>query len=384
MAIVTTDNQYYTAIANAIRGKNGTETTYKPSDMAAAITAIPSGGNITSEDLTFTGYLTYAFAYDVWDGIIAKFGDLITTQNISDGNSMFYNCSALEEIPFDLNFNGSPGFNSLESCFYGCQNLKTLPKMNNVGFTGVNSLFNSCYDLKEIPEDIADTWIFDENSSYAWGGNMFRQCLSLRKSPDGLLQKLNDGITANITSKYSQLYYYGFQLCPNLDSLKLPVIKTSDMSSNMFDYTFSQCSRLKGLEFYLDNGQPFVRNWKQQTIDLTTNVGHCGSGENYILDYNSGITSEKKVTDPESYAALKSDPDWYASDKAYSRYNHDSAVATINSLPDTSAYLASAGGTNTIKFVGDAGSATDGGAINTLTPEEIAVATAKGWTVTFA
>lgn len=384
MAIVTTDNQYYTAIANAIRGKNGTETTYKPSDMAAAITTIPSGGNITSEDLTFTGYLTYAFAYDVWDGIIAKFGDLITTQNISDGNSIFYNCSALEEIPFDLNFNGKPGFNSLESCFSGCQNLKTLPKMNNVGFTGVSSLFNSCYDLKEIPEDIADTWIFNENSSYTWGGNMFHQCLSLRKSPDGLLQKLNDGITANITSKYSQLYYYGFQLCPNLDSLKLPVIKTSDMSMNMFDYTFYFCSRLKGLEFYLDNGQPFVRNWKQQTIDLTDSVGYCGTAENYILDYNSGITSEKKVTDPESYAALKSDPDWYASDKAYSRYNHDSAVATINSLPDTSAYLASAGGTNTIKFDGDAGSATDGGAINTLTPEEIAVATAKGWTVTFA
>ena len=44
MAIVTTNNQYYTAIANAIRGKNGTETTYKPAEMAAAITAIPSGG----------------------------------------------------------------------------------------------------------------------------------------------------------------------------------------------------------------------------------------------------------------------------------------------------------------------------------------------------
>lgn len=50
MAIVTTDNQYYTAIANAIRGKNGTETTYKPSDMAAAITAIPSGGGSGGED----------------------------------------------------------------------------------------------------------------------------------------------------------------------------------------------------------------------------------------------------------------------------------------------------------------------------------------------
>jgi hypothetical protein len=61
----------------------------------------------------------------------------------------------------------------------------------------------------------------------------------------------------------------------------------------------------------------------------------------------------------------------------YSRYNHDSAVETINSLPDVSA-----GSGNTIKFEGAAGSLTDGGAINTLTEEEIAVATAKGWTVT--
>lgn len=44
MAIVTTDNQYYSAIANAIRGKNGTETTYKPAEMAAAITALSTGG----------------------------------------------------------------------------------------------------------------------------------------------------------------------------------------------------------------------------------------------------------------------------------------------------------------------------------------------------
>lgn len=44
MAIVTTDNQYYSAIATAIRNKAGVETTYKPADMAAAIAAIPTGG----------------------------------------------------------------------------------------------------------------------------------------------------------------------------------------------------------------------------------------------------------------------------------------------------------------------------------------------------
>ena len=44
MATVTTNNQYYTDIANAIREKNGTETQYKPSEMAAAIQAISGGG----------------------------------------------------------------------------------------------------------------------------------------------------------------------------------------------------------------------------------------------------------------------------------------------------------------------------------------------------
>lgn len=44
MAIVTTDNQHYTDIAAAIRSKNGTETQYKPSEMAAAISAISGGG----------------------------------------------------------------------------------------------------------------------------------------------------------------------------------------------------------------------------------------------------------------------------------------------------------------------------------------------------
>jgi hypothetical protein len=92
--------------------------------------------------------------------------------------------------------------------------------------------------------------------------------------------------------------------------------------------------------------------------------------------------------DDATYQALKNDPDWFsvATNAQYARYNRASAVNTINSLPDTSAYLATAGGTNTIKFRSIAGtqkvgSATDGGAIADLTEEEIAVATAKGWTV---
>ncbi len=44
MAKVLTDPKYYTAIANAIRAKNGSTAIYKPSGMAAAISAIQAGG----------------------------------------------------------------------------------------------------------------------------------------------------------------------------------------------------------------------------------------------------------------------------------------------------------------------------------------------------
>lgn len=60
MAIITTNNQHYSDIADAIRGKNGTQNTYLPSQMATAITNIPSGGStITVEQLNVTSNNTY-------------------------------------------------------------------------------------------------------------------------------------------------------------------------------------------------------------------------------------------------------------------------------------------------------------------------------------
>ena len=43
MAKVLTDDKHYTDIASAIRTKNGTETTYKPDEMADAILALEIG-----------------------------------------------------------------------------------------------------------------------------------------------------------------------------------------------------------------------------------------------------------------------------------------------------------------------------------------------------
>jgi hypothetical protein len=239
--------------------------------------------------------------------------------------------------------------------------------------------------LREIPDDFADDLdltALNKATSYSISNcqYMFAYCYSLRSIPDNLIKQL---YTSCATATYT-LYYFGFNSCYVLDKLNSLPIQNVTMTSNMFLRTFEYCQRLKSLTFNMqEDGTPYTAEWKNQAIDLTVYVGYVDSASS-VTRYNSGITSEKKVTNDETYQALKDDPDWFTGLPKYSRYNHDSAVETINSLPDTSAYLEANGGTNKITFKGESGSATDGGAINTLTDEEIAVATAKGWTVVLA
>ena len=55
MSLGITDTQNYTDIADAIRAKNGSADTYKPDEMATAISNLPSGGGgITVTTGTFT------------------------------------------------------------------------------------------------------------------------------------------------------------------------------------------------------------------------------------------------------------------------------------------------------------------------------------------
>ena len=150
---------------------------------------------------------------------------------------------------------------------------------------------------------------------------------------------------------------------------------TATWIRNAFSSFVGGCNCLKKMTF--EPGKSV--NWRSQTIDFT-NAGYCHSIYG-VAELTEVYGAEKELTDADTYAALKNDPDAWTGKSDYCLYNHDSAVETINSLPDTSAYLATVSGTNTIKFSGDSGALTDGGAISTLTEAEIAVATAKGWTV---
>ena len=383
MANVIINDTNLTDIANAIREKNGEITTYKPSEMAAAILAITGGGSgdgPTVEELRVADGRYWDYNGN-WDWFINKYNSSINAE-IEHANFMFYH-TELESIPFEIKFTSATGLgNNLENMFY-YSNIKEIPNMKNVIVQGMYRTFAYSKYLREIPEGYTtnNNWTFNQ-SKWAYNSiGVFEYCYSLRHIDSGLMKgfKLASGLGYS-----SHPLCSGFNNCYSLDEItNLPT--TGNYVSNLFNNTFVKCSRIKNLLFSTNtDGTAYTSKWTKQTITLSNYIGYCPTSEtSYITDYNSGITENTRIIDDVTYEALKNDPDSWTTDVNYSRYNHDSAVATINSLPDCSAYIGGVSSyINTIKFKGTAGALTDGGAINTLTEEEIAVATAKGWTVT--
>lgn len=375
--------------------------TITPSEMAEVLnncaTPLPESA------LKITGDCTYRFANNGWNWFINLYGDKITTENITQLRQGFGESNTIASLPFDINISDAW---SLANCFNNLNALTESPRIRgtlqiDTNFT-LDNLISSCYNVRDfsplfLPEMLDGFKDVKVTSSYLSPyPSHFTDCHSLRQIPEWWYKfKYCEESTVH-PAAYRSLYYVCFRGCYTLDeALNIPVWECAGAAtSQMFESMFGSCYRLKDFTFETQaDGTPYTAKWKTQTLDLTS-VGYItipyGDDDDYYLGYNSGITKDKMVYDDASYQALKNDPDWYpyvikngtaTASSVYSRYDHDSAVRTINSLPDTSAYLASAGGTNTIKFRGISGELTDAGAINTLTAEEIAVAAAKGWTV---
>lgn len=349
-------------------------------DIEVNVAGGGGGGNV--EPIHLTGGISYYFYGPITGAYIDLYGNTISTENISYFQNLFQNNTATR-IPFNINCDGTTT-NTFANLFNHCLNLKELPRIINGKPTATNDMLSYCANLREIPDSFCDTWDWStlEATTSNYQGSrqsLFSHCESLRKYSQALVSHYSP------KSNYSMTYAYMFDSCYCLDAINdLPVVVGANpITSNQLNYVASNTYRLKSFTFALDNGNPVVANWQNQTIDLSgstySGVGYTTDGAFYIgqlINNNSGITADKEVKDDATYEALKNDPDWFSTKRDYSRYNHDSAVETINSLPDCSAT-----GTNTIKFRGAAGAKTDGGAINTLTDAEIAVAAAKGWTV---
>lgn len=381
-----------TAIGDAVREKTGTADKIPVSDIPASILAIETGGGsggaeIPDEAFAFSGNVADMLCRNQWQYFIENYADKFTFNDITGMEYLFYQSDKFVHLPFEINLSDDTNYSfTIAMAFAYCKSLKTIPTIkgslpiptaNYTKNPSMMSLFSQCNSLEEIPYDWFNNFISEEFAQAAANftgsrANLFQDCYCLRALPD--LSRLKT-IATSSSSFYSSTFRSNYCLS---EITNCPVI-LANTTSNVFSATFNSCGRLKKLTFETNNdGSPIVANWSKQTIDLSTGVGYFYSSTyvNQVMALTDYIKWENIIDSDEEYENLKDKEDSWTNLERYSRYNHDSAVETINSLPDVSS-----GSSNVIKFKGICGSATDGGAINTLTEEEIAVAAAKGWTV---
>ena len=429
MSKVFIEESSLTSIGNAIRGKTGnSELLSVPDGMVAAIESITTGGGsaVLPEELrVITGDVQRLFSKDYSTLYVKTYGNQITTKDLVNAQ-MFYNNKTIEEVPFDLNIASGYTNNLFDTCyelkkikdinianptktenglgglFYNCKKLKEIGVIRNPLITQFYGAFYNCYYLNYISIEGAVGVDDGVNTMY----EAFSNCYGLREVDSSFLKllRINRSASYNTSGNYAV-----FNNCYSMDRIVgfgVPISSSSKThTNNIYKLTFRNCYRLDELTFETnDNGTPKELYANNQVIDLSQGVGYCPNSAwqrcNIVGDIKEGqlvpafydyIQPSASPTDIWNYqiTADKNTEEYYnhkdswTEDYLYSRYNHRSMVNTINSLPDTSTFISSNGGTNTIKFKSNQGDSSPWGGASNLTEEEIAVATAKGWTVSF-
>ena len=394
MAKVFIEETTLTAIGDAIREKTGSTDLIAPGSMPAEIKSIVSGGgsgdgDIPEEALVITGNCQYRFANNGWNWFIEKYGNKITTQDVIDTSYMFRGIS-MSEIPFEINCKTPGAYDTpYQQYMFSESQLTTLPKINNMTPYNMNYFMSYATCIESLPDDYGADWNWDkvDEATGAYGANfsnMFGNCYKLRNIPYAFL---SHGNTYSSTS-YS-LYCYGFNNCYSLEKLEnIFVPYNAALTSNTFASSFTNCYRLKALTFATqEDGTPYVVKWKSQLIDLTTaGFAKTDAAMTTFTDFtiDTKIDSVSKWRDYVGYPdqGLPGRGDGWTSDRNWSVFGKSATVNLINSLPDASAYLATTSGTNTVKLNSMAAYNVTYECIGDyLTEEEIAVAAAKGWTI---
>lgn len=370
MANVLVEETSLSNIASAIRVKNGSTAVYKPGEMAAAISNLPTGGG----DIKIYAGGDISYLFTGWgSNFYNTVKDNLVFGNVSSGYGVFINSGITGTPPFTIPLKGP-----VSGEYYGflahsnvLPNIVDEPK-NYASFDG----FYSQCNLKKIDFSHMTT-NFTGGSGIFGGKYLFEDAHWLREID------FSSGTNLFLMSNLSSM----FNKCYDLDAITNLPIKRTDM--NFGWNTFYSCCHLKRLTF-AQMDEAITPSEYSPTIDLSYGVGYYVNvpfttnysiGHTTYYEYGSLVMGiDEQITDATTYAKFKNSPDAWTTNVEYSRYNRTSAVETLSTVPQ----ITNAKGTPTIKFLGNSGSKTDGGAINTMTAEEVAVATSKGWTVTYS
>lgn len=391
-----------------LKDQSGVATTYNNVDVISIPLADGSGNfdfGLTDDELTMDAKSSL---FSGWGWFLDKYGNRIKVRLTQDNPDSLFGYGYTKDLNDIKLIEMTPG----ESCnlyymfrgYFG----KKLPVPIWEGTKPIKSISNTFSGCTNLTDTEIKSFLSHFNFSgltSASFSELFYKCRSVRNINSILAQlhaQCKDfvGGSTNMGSLCG-----GTSVADEIVGLPVPGGDVAYDSQSPFEGSYSLygivdgASRAKKITFATKtDGTPYTVKWGGIKISLTEKVGYS-TYENDILDQSSvhGITQEKRVSDAATYEALKNDPDYYVYNNStqtydgkvvnigllYSRYNHTSAVETINSLPDCSAYCAEKNKTNTIEFKKYSGALTDGGGVNTLTEQEIAVATNKGWTVAF-
>lgn len=361
---------------NEILKETDIPNTMTPLQMAEAIDGMIE---IPDKALLFTDICSYKFAYNHWNWFIEACGDKITTQGISSISYMFYQSDTLQEIPFSIHLSPSSTYHAASAMFQNCNKLINIPMIYSLKVQDMGNMFSGCMNISSFPENFAKDWDWSrlDNATSAYTGtasNSFSNCMKLREIPQELLIHGNPFWSYTYTRTNS-----GFNNCYGLEKLENVFIpyKSTGMTSNGFGSMVKNCCRLKKLTLQTQqDGTPYdVSGWKSQTIDLST-VGYGSISFMRLVD----LTEETKIDNEEKWRGYidGSYPDGWGASVEYSTFGATAVKEFIASLPNITN-----GSNNTIKLNQRAASAIPGEEMTSLTEEDIAVATEKGWTITF-
>ena len=350
-----------------------------------------------------------------------------TSENYPKVISGLFSNTKINKLPkFDQNGVIVPNFNNLFENNYGYHG-------EQIHGNEINAFLNSIKKLSMTPYYYLE---YNSNGNNTRGSfnfsRMFYENENLTNVLEGMkhIQELINNLDQSTESMTLQpsydsmydgtynMYYYFF---PVVSKYQYNINTTNNIFYSALGYYPTHYFGSRIIFGTDKNNQPIQVNWKNQTLE-TDKANYCfgwsTASPDFIITKSVKPDDEKPYTlseqvmyneitntpattieeAKEQYDKVKNSGRPYACDSSvkvnydgaqrylallFSNYNHDSAVETINSLPDASEYLATAGGTNTIRFKNYSGACTDAGGTNDLTAAEIQVATDKGWTVTF-
>ena len=264
-----------------------------------------------------------------------KYCPFFDTSNVTDMSFMFDECSSLTSIPA-LDTSNVTNMNYM---FSKCRALTSIPLLNTSNVTNMEEMFDACSSLTSIP--LLNT------SNVTNMNNMFVSCKLLNSIP-----QLN---TSNVTNMRGM-----FSSCSSLTTI--PLLNTSKVTN--MDSMFYECKSLTSIPA-LDTSN--VTNMYQMFYDCSslTSIPLLDTSKVTRMSYMFGYSRINTLTDLGGFKNLSISVNSYFLDNC-PNLTVESLMNVINNLATVSGKSLSFGPDN----------------LNKLTAEQIAVATAKGWTLT--